>query len=95
MTLIIQKLCASHDVNGNPRRVWAVYMPEDGEGLLIDAVDEGYDGKPRDLCGEHVVELPSVVGTASEDEETLRRGRYGREHLAPDWYRLHCREAGR
>lgn len=35
-------LNAGHDTNGNPRRVYVVF---DGDGQVMDVIDEGYSGQ--------------------------------------------------
>ena len=53
----------SHDVNGNPRRAFVVYDPENG-GITVVA-EEGYLGRPIQLNYDPYVELPPVdIGPA-------------------------------
>lgn len=93
---MLQNLCCTNDVNGNPRRIWAVYGPS---GVIVDALDEGYAGKGEKYRNRpDLVELPSIVITPGEYREWLDRvehfgGRW--EVVETDafvWHRFHTRD---
>lgn len=71
MELLIQRLIAPNDRNGNPRRLFVIYAADTGE--IQDVFDEGYQGlgvvpqKIRSLS----VELPSIPVSASVYKEFL------------------------
>lgn len=59
-----QQLRAPNDVNGNPRRCWAI-LDRSGDGWAVaDVIDEGYAGLPAQL--RDLPELPPVNVAASE-----------------------------
>ena len=64
---LCQHLKAPNDTNGNPRRVFVIY---DAAGNILDAVDEGYAGRPQWVRA--LPELPSFSITATEYREILR-----------------------
>lgn len=56
---IVQRWIAGHDVNGNPKRVFVFWA---ADGTFLDAIDEGYGGRPRfvrDLIDLGEVYVPS------------------------------------
>lgn len=57
---LTQRLMTDNDKNGNPRRVWVVYVQSNfSSNFSIEAVyDEGYGGRPKDL--DKMPELPTV-----------------------------------
>lgn len=62
---------AGHDVNGNPRRGWAIVHRTTGS--LIDFVDEGYRGNPAlTRVYPEAVEGPSFTVTPGQYRD-LRR----------------------
>lgn len=67
--VLYRRLCAPNDVNGNPRRVYAVYG---AGGRLVDVIDEGYDGRPAHL--RDVPDLPPVAIPGAEYRVWMRRG---------------------
>lgn len=62
-----QHLRTTNDRNGNPRRVFCVYSED---GRLLDAIDEGYAGRPQWLRG--LVEIPSFDILPSEYQRLMR-----------------------
>lgn len=75
--MFIQHLSATNDVNGNPRRVYAVYS---ATGVILDVIDEGYEGKGK-YRNADLIELPAVVITPAEYREWLARV----EHFNGRW----------
>lgn len=74
--LLIQQQRATHDQNGNPRRVWVVFNPMTGQRIL--SVNEGYMGR-QCLMSEigtdeyyKAIELSSVDITVAEYNLRLR-----------------------
>lgn len=45
----VNHICATNDVNGNPRRALVVY---DEQGRHVETIDEGYDGYSK-LCEKY------------------------------------------
>lgn len=41
---IVQQWAAPNDTNGNPRRCFVIWA---ADGTLLDAIDEGYSGRPN------------------------------------------------
>ena len=77
---VYQHQRATNNANGNPRRLWRVWMIEPGDGLTdrygltVAIVDEGYGNFPRDRF-PGAVELASVNITGPEYSQTIRRAR--------------------
>ena len=73
MELLMQRLIAPNDRNGNPRRLFVIYDADYGE---IQAVfDEGYQGLgavPQDIRSVSV-ELPSIPVSVSTYREFRKR----------------------
>jgi len=65
-----QHLRCKNDKNGNPRRVFVFY---DASGAIVNAIDEGYSGRPERCRG--LVELPSFNIMPAERRELLREKR--------------------
>jgi hypothetical protein len=67
-----QHVVAVDDVNGNPRRCWAVYRLEADGGRwaeVVEVIDDDCAGKPEHL--RHLVELPAVHVSISEYKRFL------------------------
>ncbi len=64
---LFQHIKAQNDVNGNPRRCFVFYS---AEGAILNVIDEGYGGHPRECDG--VVQLPSINVSVSEYRAFLR-----------------------
>lgn len=65
--MLVQRLKAKNDINGNPRRIWVNY---DDEGAFIDVIDEGYGGMPAKLRG--LPQLPEMNITITEYNDWLK-----------------------
>ena len=50
----LQWFRSNHDVNGNPRRVFALYG---ANGDILDIFDEGYSGKPVVVLKDRKIQL--------------------------------------
>lgn len=72
---MFQRLRARNDINGNPRRCFVVM---DGRGAILDVIDEGYGGWPRECRG--LIELPEINVSAKEYASFLKfKGRLYRQ----------------
>lgn len=82
--LIVQHCKANNDVNGNPRRCWAIYAHDGRVGRLagrIRVVDEGYEHGSAESalksCGlptDAYVEVPPVHVTPGEYRDLVTAG---------------------
>ncbi len=66
-----QKLTAPNCPNGNPGRVWVLY---DQEGRAVDAIDEGYSGRPMVVKTLNLTEIPTIQVSRGEYRDWLRVG---------------------
>jgi hypothetical protein len=64
MKIIVQRLMAKNDVNGNPRRIYVAYDVE--TGAIVDSRDEGYRGRPEIGIGMSRVDIPDVTCSPME-----------------------------
>jgi hypothetical protein len=66
-----QRLSATNDTNGNPRRVWVVYG-DDGflHGSIMTARDENYGGQPLEF--RTIPRLPDLDITQAEYKHILK-----------------------
>lgn len=62
-----QHLRADNDTNGNPRRLYVVY---DERGNVLQVIDEGYRGLPKEL--HDIDHLPDVEISGKTYREWLR-----------------------
>jgi hypothetical protein len=67
---MFQHLRAENSPSGNPQRCY-VLMAKDGR--IVDVIDEGYQGLPREL--RDILELPSVNISRSEYHNYIRIGK--------------------
>lgn len=67
--ILTQHLSASHDINGNPRRLWLAY---DSGGNVVAVIDEGYSNLPPELS-----KLPSLPRVDIGVREYSRWLKYG------------------
>ncbi len=58
--MVCIRLCAKHDTNGNPRRVFVLL---DSDGAIVRAIDEGYGGS-------RVLDAYSLRGPITDFETT-------------------------
>jgi len=67
MKLIMQRLAAPNDRNGNPKRVWVFYNLE---GHVVETVDEGYKGnhcqRQKIKEGIEVIDLGTISTSHKE-----------------------------
>ena len=71
-TLVYQRLKTSNDINGNPRRLYAVYelATESKCFKIVRVIDEGYAGLPEDL--RNMTSLPTLSIEPREYKEWRR-----------------------
>ncbi len=64
---------ANNDKAGRPRRCWAIV---DEAGIIVDAVDEGYNGN-AELCRKYpgIVETMQLATTPAEYRRLLKLSR--------------------
>lgn len=70
--VVLIKLKAGHDTNGNPRRC---YVAIDLDGAIVGAWDEGYRGRgavPPEL-GSKAIKAPEFRTTPGEYREILKK----------------------
>jgi hypothetical protein len=70
---MVQHLCATNDVNGNPRRIYALY---DVAGNIVQVIDQGYTGRREVPKG--LIELPEVNITPGEYRAWLKSSKEGK-----------------
>jgi hypothetical protein len=69
--MFCQRLSATNDTNGNPRRVWVVYGETEGfYSSIVTARDEGYSGRPSEFA--FLVRLPDLEITPGEYKHILK-----------------------
>jgi hypothetical protein len=67
-----QHLRSTHDVNGNPRRLWVEY---NAGGGIVGVWVEGYSSLPAELRGK--IELPSIDISPAEYRRFVAMGKLG------------------
>ena len=72
MKNIMQHQRAKNDQNGNPRRLFVIYAPENFK--IVKVINEGYSGRPEDFDG---IEICPVDITLEEYRSTIR---YAKNH---------------
>ena len=71
--MIVIRLNAGNDRNGNPRRVFVVF---DSDGDIVDAIDEGYEGDDALRKLGYPTSYSTFKTTPAEYRDLLRiRGR--------------------
>jgi hypothetical protein len=83
-TRIAQRLIAPNDTNGNPRRLWVIYLFAENarrDAFLVPRyiIEEGYSGEP-DLCG--AVRLTDVRVTPAEYNSWVREAKRSGNYIS-------------
>jgi hypothetical protein len=69
--MFCQRLSATNDTNGNPRRVWVVYGDAGFlHGTIMTARDEAYGGQPQEF--RTIPRLPDLEITPAEYKHILK-----------------------
>jgi hypothetical protein len=82
---IVQRWQAVNDRYGNPRRVFVVWS---ADGKLLDAVDEGYSGRPEWM--RELVDLGDVYVSPSDYKDILKQGKRCQEWAAMAAGKMPC-----